>query len=1137
MDRKRSTSSKKRDASADVEEEEDRKKSIRQQQPPTPTSSSATTQQQRTVSRQQHSRQASTSSRTTSYGGTLSDLEHDSGSNSGSNSKDRYKKLAKKLSQKLIEIKDESQAVSADLKHKEHELSNVREQLSDLRSAMIEDKEKMRTEYDHKLQKSQESFERYRTGAISSESKAVKRMEGIINMLQEKIAQHEHLKDLSEQTICKREDQMRQTVNELEERFRLYKDQQEQERTQQLSLLKKDKDAEINRVTAERNLLHKTCQDLKETTEKRVRQAEKTRDEQIQVVKNELERKRQEYQSTLDDMKQQWKYITESTKNEHDGRVSQMEKDHKITIDTLTQTHTRDFDRLLADTSHKLDTLRKEADEQTETLLEKNKKLQEELDSINKNIALEIGKREVDLKKQYDDMAKHTQDQCNTTLSRQEDVCVELRKRCDSLTADLKSANDSARVQLDAARESARKVQDNLRDVQQQLTITVNRQKETLDAEISVRERKIVQITQNSERAVAEAMNKWSTADRKLRQTTVDYNSLLEKHSEIKAIQDKRVKELDSELQDRKKDLQRFNERLASYSHAELKLKTELHSIKNTVASTQKELDSKRAELSEKTRLFDNEAARALQFHTIVKDLSQQVKDRDTELLKKERELRLLQTEYEITTRNMNSFREDLTRTKTQIVGEWSDKVRQVTADKDKTISDCKNQIAQISGMYKESDRDRERAVSDIATIAAEREKLKDELAKQTIASRDCKNQIAHISALYKECDRDRERAVSDIAAFSAEREKLKEELAKQTAALRDKPDTAVIQKQLTNAISSLKKEIEAKDRELFVLRSSAKTSDAKDIQIAALSNQLNNIHQTHRQTIDRIVSDSRKEKEVINKDRDQLADLRAKVENSENNTKQMELLKAALLQTKQQSKRQTDEHKRELDSVLSQLRASESLNMQHAQKMEVLKLEFLKQLNETRKLPVADQEKLNLMEKENNDLKIQVSSAETRLKAAQMDLASIAANVTARTKALDDKEKELLREKEIIRDTPPKLLDPSIKKSRDDALAHLRQSRLENAKVKDEVTEMTQKLQIAEGLIRDLEKERVHILQSKAELRETFVGTLNDQRASHEKETVQMSKRVRELEKMLFEFHRNTTPVAAPTQPQTANT
>ena len=95
-------------------------------------------------------------------------------------------------------------------------------------------------------------------------------------------------------------------------------------------------------------------------------------------------------------------------------------------------------------------------------------------------------------------------------------------------------------------------------------------------------------------------------------------------------------------------------------------------------------------------------------------------------------------------------------------------------------------------------------------------------------------------------------------------------------------------------------------------------------------------------------------------------------------------------------------------------------------------------------------------------------------------------------------------------------MLDPGLKKSRDEALDQVRNVRMELAKVRDDATAVSQKLHISEKIVEDLKKEREMIIQSQSDMKESFLSNLNQQQTRYEKELSNRDERIKQLEQLL---------------------
>ena len=96
--------------------------------------------------------------------------------------------------------------------------------------------------------------------------------------------------------------------------------------------------------------------------------------------------------------------------------------------------------------------------------------------------------------------------------------------------------------------------------------------------------------------------------------------------------------------------------------------------------------------------------------------------------------------------------------------------------------------------------------------------------------------------------------------------------------------------------------------------------------------------------------------------------------------------------------------------------------------------------------------------------------------------------------------------------------MDPTIRKSRDDALAALRNCKVEIAQLKEEIVILRDKLRVAEQVVADLDNQKALILEAQKNIQENMVNMLNAQEAKFKEEITAKNNRIKELENMVME-------------------
>lgn len=168
----------------------------------------------------------------------------------------------------------------------------------------------------------------------------------------------------------------------------------------------------------------------------------------------------------------------------------------------------------------------------------------------------------------------------------------------------------------------------------------------------------------------------------------------------------------------------------------------------------------------------------------------------------------------------------------------------------------------------------------------------------------------------------------------------------------------------------------------------------------------------------------------------------------------------------------QTEEDcKKRIATINKKLVEQDSYISQQNSKMEILKEQYNTKLLETKKGTPEQQETFKKNLDDNSLLKKQLESCEQKLRLLQIEFSDEKAVIKSRTELLDKKENELREFERQLRSAPPKLLDPSIKKQKDDALVSVRQTKLEIGRQREEITNLTNK-------IHQLEKENKELKQ-----------------------------------------------------------
>ena len=208
--------------------------------------------------------------------------------------------------------------------------------------------------------------------------------------------------------------------------------------------------------------------------------------------------------------------------------------------------------------------------------------------------------------------------------------------------------------------------------------------------------------------------------------------------------------------------------------------------------------------------------------------------------------------------------------------------------------------------------------------------------------------------------------------------------------------------------------------------------------------------------------------------------------------------------------------HREEIFVLNRQLVENENKAMQLENRIGIIRNEYERKVEDLRKDLTDIKKERDESYKEREKLSVQLETTEKKLSTTQVQFAEACATINTKTKFLDKRELELKQFEDKLRAEPPKLLDPTLKRSRDEAITALRNIKLEMGKLKEDIIVLTQKLQVAEGTVQELERQKQFILAGQNDLKESFITNLNHQQQKHEEDMKQKDNRIRELETIL---------------------
>ena len=636
-----------------------------------------------------------------SYGGTISDIESED-----------YKRLAKKLAKDKEKLKDKLRRLLDDVEDKseehrkemeksqnyfEEQLNDLTEErdkayddLENMRDAMIVEKEKIRNNFEEKLNKHKESLEK-RYG--SKDSQVVKRLENTIVVLQERVNQQieerDRLKEATDQFYIQREENLRQTITDLEEQLRKLKetqirDRQDMNKTAKtfndekefmIAKLRKEKEDEILNVIAEKNAAFVSLQSLKEQIEKRAKNADIQRDEEICKMKFEVADAKRNFETKYSESTMVFKNSIAEIKQQYEGKLYSQDQQHKTEVEQLRKEYENNYYNITGETSRKIE----------HVITEKDCKINELANTIARlNKQLESGTA-IDSKK-YEHIISDLQGQCETKDREVKDAYL----RHEKIVGELTDSNIRLKEQLTIVKDNTKKLQDYSQNVNSQMVGTLTKQKEQAEKDIATRDMTIDKLERQVKKINEESVDRVNSAERKLKNTVEDLKEISDKHTSTKLILDKREKDI--LLQ--KDELSRVKETNDMYIEKLRKSHFEKELLESKVKTFEDMI---------KTRdvTTESEKNKNSQLQSQLQNLQIKLKELEFDLEKKNKCTKALQTDLDNANKTLSVTTSESVKVKNQLTDELKKSVSQITLEKDRVIEDMKKSYSQLEHTYK----------------------------------------------------------------------------------------------------------------------------------------------------------------------------------------------------------------------------------------------------------------------------------------------------------------------------------------------------------------------------------------------------------------------------------------------------
>jgi chromosome segregation ATPase len=861
------------------------------------------------------------------------------------------------------------------------------------------------------------NLKRLESTIVSLQTKLIKESENHAKVLKE--IEENHTKVLRE-----KEDENKKVLKDLEDTLNKLRESSSKDRTvleniyknfsNEKELLKKtlreEAEQEVNRIVSEKMALSSLLQGAKEQLEKQRVNLEKQKEEAIVNLKTDMTSQKTEYETKFREIHEACVAKIEEIKASYEGKIFEINRSHKEIMEKQSTAFEHKIGILTSNSSKKNESLLLTSQKEIENLRSLISKLKEQLEKAKTESDPILEQHKAEFKR----VLELTKNEYKTVLDAKEGALKELKLLYDKTTGELEDTVTNLKSQINQAKDNIKRLHESGAHLQGQHNASLIKQKEAYDKEIHEKDSCIATLERSLKKIAEESIDRINSMERKNALNTEDIKELTAKLVNTKAELEKTEKivwEYKNEIARLKDVLEKNSEFNKNVYIEKQTLEKKIHNLESDVRNKEQEIVKIKAELG-----------RYMQGETLIREDKNRV---NKELNALREEIALKKKDNEILNASLNTLNDDVNKMRMQFPEEVKMKVNNVCIEKDKVISELTGKICILENMVKSQQEARVRNEGVLSNFMNEKEKNKHAF---------------------------------DTMKFDYDR-KLAELMETQ------KKLNALEAQFLSNM-----KEISNREQELVVLRQKVKEIDAKDIQIVNLNTQLNSVQHTYTHTLNRLTDDHKKERE-------ELVMLRKKVAENTEQIAELSFAKASIESVKENCRtsiiRNDEMHAKETKKLNDKIKELEMKSLFHEQRIEQLKLDNLKELNNAKKLPPEDEKKFMELKKEYEDLSMRYSLTEQRLDKTLLEHAGTQAGLKAKEEFLKDKEEELKKYENSLRNAPPRLLDPAFKTGRDEALAKLRQKTIEYNKLVEDVQSLKEKLRTAEDVVKEIQKEK----------------------------------------------------------------
>lgn len=981
----------------------------------------------------------------------------------------KLRQLIKKYDSKTGGYDEKINELTRKLIDQQQQCEHITAELAAARELHLEEKQQIKDGYENRLNQLKAAVD-----SRPAESQGmIKRLEATVAHLQEQLLNNEINNPLVEKEREMRENNavLRQSLQKAEESL-MQRDQDFQnfveacriEREQLSQQLKRDYEKELAAAISERNAAMDRLVTIKDQFDKKIAALERQNNDRDVQTQAEIQLIRYDAEKQVKAHQDQFKQRYEELRNGLTAKLQGQDMLYKKQLEELKAEYEKRLNHYNAENTHKLDhvinNLKREIEDQRKIVTDQR----QELDNYHQNLKKELDKKEAEMKEKFSTVLQLEQSKMLQIISDREREMQNQRLKYEKSQGEVQDINRHIGEQLQQAKETIHRLQEQNQAINNQFVQTMKKHKEAAEMEIATKSAAFTQLERQYKSLRDESVERLNMLTRRCQTSEDELRAVTEKYIKVK----EKLESQDQLLVDQKSEMEQYRDITAKCLEKTKQAVGMREEAERMVAALNTELQNSRT----MQEALKNKAS---ELSTSIKNLNEQINLLQADAERRDRQIKTLQNELDISNRLTQGLREESTVIRNTCQEEFKQKLAAQQNESQRQINQLVDKVNTYEKQIQTISENQVQLLNSLAVVTSERDRLQKEIV------------------LANEKMREAEKTVNEGRIIKEHLNKLKEDF--------------------VNNLNAMTQDRDQKANELHNAKEKLREYEQKDAQIMQLSHQLQQLQASHRQQLDKLLAESAH-------DREELVSLREKQNQMIERTRENEALKKTLLEQQDNHmaaiKKKDDENRRQIAKLIATVNEKDGQLSQYDGKIQKMKVEFLRQLTEARKMPADDLARMESLEKDKYELAVQLTAAEKKLQQLQHDYTEASTLIKVKQDALEKKEVELkLKEKEL-QNIQPKLLDPSLKKSRDEALDQVRHVRMELAKVRDEATALSQKLHISEKIVEDLKKEREMITQSQADLKESFLTNLNQQQHRYEKELSTRDERIKQLEQLL---------------------